>query len=188
MLWRRRVARQAAVHVEACDHLEDDVPVLDAVDGPRREGAPRRCFSYSIEHVAAGIDGVHKIAMIAVAPPILVAVQRERRGPQGLAHHLPAEDAAPARRHPELLARRAEEVAVDLHQVKVRHARRPHAVLDVRRRRVAALLRWRGVRDARPSCCMSRARPAGCAPQHYREHASFFTLQLAKAAFRSTAL
>ena len=60
-------------------------------------------------------------------------------------------------------------------------------MLDVRRRRVAALLRWRGVRDARPSCCMSRARPACCAPQQ-REHASFFTLQLAQAAFLSTAL
>ena len=117
VLWRRRVARQAAVHVKARDHLENDVAVLDPVDGPRREGAPRRRLADAVEHVPRRIDGIHEIAMVAVAAPVFVAIQRERRGPQRLAHDLPTKYSSAARRHPELLARRAEEVAVDLHQI-----------------------------------------------------------------------
>ena len=56
VLWRRRVARQAAVHVEARDHLEDDVPFwIPSMDRVAKER--RVDVAHAVEHVARRIDG-----------------------------------------------------------------------------------------------------------------------------------
>ena len=52
-----------------------------------------------------------------MAPPILIVIQGERSRPQRLAHNLATEDAATARRDPQLLPRRAEQEPVKLDEI-----------------------------------------------------------------------